>query len=1002
MLIQKDTVIDGFRIVKLLGKGAMGAVYEAVDQNLGRTVALKVLSKSIVKKPKIISRFKQETTVLAKMQHPNIVKIYTYGNVDDTYYFAQEFVSGRDLQVILNEEGTFPEEEVFTIARSIADAYAHFHPMGIVHRDIKPANVMKLDSGPIKIMDFGLVHDEDQTRLTETGGIVGTLAYISPEVLEGEEPTQELDIYELGCLLYELLTGKMLLNNKLFLKAGFVELRKRLGALPDLSRDIDPRLFFVIKHCIHPDVRLRFSDGEQILTILDSTTAPVPDQLPPPLNPPKRKRVSKRIAAAGSSQNSIKVSNEGSHSPQSGPISPHTPAQGNQLKKVTAVFTTLITLLFIFMIYSRQGKNATPEDSAFSHISVVPSISQVMVRWKAREPHSFSWNLTPVHELDDNIIPVYNVVESEKNEHILKIDSLHLNTEYRLFLKSSSGETYTKDVRTLNAKLLIEPVVSRRRSIAEKNTKYSIYFETNIEAPMTVLVDALEPVKPITTKALASHTANFELDAEKNKDAIVTITILYNGYKLKSFVLRKLTQSSFSAFRDNDIYKGRNHDFKEFDWSQRNSHAPYRLTAGPVEYKNLIVTADKNGFVYAIKTGANGKSDLAWAMRLPVDKSGCQFRAVKILTNNASSLLVVARNRFSIRTFFINSPYREKLWPSLLSRHSGSPLKLAQAKDWARTDPSRGEFVSNMEKPYLAGSQTTPWGSDKEGNLYLWCLTPDMTAENDAVALMKSQEDMPKKSIFSPQILSHYLFCFHPESNILKWAYRVAKPLKSASKAVINRTNVYATIRENSNKEYVVVLDKANGREKAKVPLEMFNSPFGCTAPLPLENNTVFAGSGKTVNLIRFDVKDTKSNEPSKQRFPLSGFVLGGNDRYKNKIYFSTVHKNLISKQFSIYDFSIQGNFITYSDTGFSDHRNRLIEKNCIDEDLREDRMIPLYRDNTLYLPVGSKFIMIDTSNNGGFRQDPYTGRVNTPLLIKDQYIYFSSSDSNLYKCELN
>jgi len=280
MLVQPGTVLDRFELLQLLGKGGMGEVYQARDLRLNRVVAVKILSRSVMEKPTVLARFKKEMQVLAKMSHPNIVKIYTYGNVDDVYYFVQEYVEGKDLQEILDDTGPLPQDEVIRVARCVADAMDHYHPLGVIHRDLKPANLMKEPSGVLKIMDFGLVRDEDETRLTETGGIVGTLAYIPPDVLEGADPSPQMDVYQLGCILYELLTGDMILDSRDYLRAGFKKLKAKLEELPAMPKDVDPRLEIIIRSSVHPDPAKRFSVGSDVLTVLETGQAPEPVAAP--------------------------------------------------------------------------------------------------------------------------------------------------------------------------------------------------------------------------------------------------------------------------------------------------------------------------------------------------------------------------------------------------------------------------------------------------------------------------------------------------------------------------------------------------------------------------------------------------------------------------------------------------------------------------------------------------------------------------------------------------
>ena len=274
MDIRIGTVLDGFELLQLLGKGGMGEVYRARDIDLNRIVALKVLNQSLLDRPSIVKRFKVEMQVLAKMQHPNIVKVFTFGDVENVHYFVQEYVTGHNVEELVDAEGPFSEDEAMRLARSLAEAFEHYHPLGVIHRDLKPANIMRNEKNVYKIMDFGLVRDDEETRLTDTGGIVGTLAYIPPDILSGGEPSCQLDVYQLGCILYEVLTGSMIMNDRGFLRVGFKKLRQRLKDLPDLPTLKDKKLERLVRLCLHPDPDIRLHSGSDVLSVLDGKSFP--------------------------------------------------------------------------------------------------------------------------------------------------------------------------------------------------------------------------------------------------------------------------------------------------------------------------------------------------------------------------------------------------------------------------------------------------------------------------------------------------------------------------------------------------------------------------------------------------------------------------------------------------------------------------------------------------------------------------------------------------------
>jgi len=197
-----------YRIIRKLGEGGMGAVYEAVDDGRNVRAAVKVLPESLGKKQGFRTRFEIEIEALRKLEHPNIVKIIGFGEQDGTLFYAMELVDGQDLESVLETERRLPTARVIDIGIQLAKAIKHAHDRGIIHRDIKPANIMILCDGTIKLSDFGIAKRYGNTGLTMEGGPIGTANYMSPEQTEGKKATERSDLYSIGCLFYALLAGR--------------------------------------------------------------------------------------------------------------------------------------------------------------------------------------------------------------------------------------------------------------------------------------------------------------------------------------------------------------------------------------------------------------------------------------------------------------------------------------------------------------------------------------------------------------------------------------------------------------------------------------------------------------------------------------------------------------------------------------------------------------------------------------------------------------------------
>jgi predicted Ser/Thr protein kinase len=201
--------VGPFQVEKLLGRGAMGAVYRARHTETSVLVALKFLAPGLGANPGVLARFEREAAILKQLQHPNIVRLIATGKVQKTPFMVMEYIEGKDLQQVLRHHGPFLWEEVVEFGKHICAALQHAHDKGVIHRDLKPSNLMIMEDGTIKLTDFGIAKDLDVTGLTADHHTLGTAAYMSPEQCRGERTlTAKSDLYSLGVVLYELLTGK--------------------------------------------------------------------------------------------------------------------------------------------------------------------------------------------------------------------------------------------------------------------------------------------------------------------------------------------------------------------------------------------------------------------------------------------------------------------------------------------------------------------------------------------------------------------------------------------------------------------------------------------------------------------------------------------------------------------------------------------------------------------------------------------------------------------------
>jgi eukaryotic-like serine/threonine-protein kinase len=276
-----------YRIVRQLGKGAMGVVSEAVDSLLDRTVALKTVRKEFIEDPRFLERFKREARAAARLSHPNIVTVYEYGEEDDTAFIAMEFVRGRELKAWIEAGERFSPAQATQIVGQVLDALGYAHDQGVVHRDIKPANLMLLDGGTrLKVADFGIARLE-HSDLTQTGHVLGTPSYMSPEQFMGQTVDGRADLFATGVMLYELLTGERPFAGQSATTIMYRVLTEEPTPPSELSVQINPALNAVLIKALAKKPLERFQTAAEFKAALEAATA---GELLQPLHAPAPER----------------------------------------------------------------------------------------------------------------------------------------------------------------------------------------------------------------------------------------------------------------------------------------------------------------------------------------------------------------------------------------------------------------------------------------------------------------------------------------------------------------------------------------------------------------------------------------------------------------------------------------------------------------------------------------------------------------------------------------
>jgi serine/threonine-protein kinase len=270
------TVFDGrYRIIRKLGAGGMADVYLAEDQELGRRVAIKILNDRHAADDSFIERFRREAKNAAGLSHPNIVSIYDRGEAEGTYYIAMEFLDGRSLKELIVGRGPAPIKTAIDYARQILAAVGFAHRHGIVHRDIKPHNVLVGSEGRLKVTDFGIARS-GASQMTEVGSIIGTAQYLSPEQARGAPVDQTSDLYSVGVVLYEMLTGQVPFTGDTPLEIAMKHLSEVPKPPSELRPEVPHDLDSVVLRALAKDPSERYQGADE----MDADLARVLEGLP--------------------------------------------------------------------------------------------------------------------------------------------------------------------------------------------------------------------------------------------------------------------------------------------------------------------------------------------------------------------------------------------------------------------------------------------------------------------------------------------------------------------------------------------------------------------------------------------------------------------------------------------------------------------------------------------------------------------------------------------------
>jgi eukaryotic-like serine/threonine-protein kinase len=263
------TMLGGrYEILQTIGEGGMGAVYKAADRELGRTVALKVIRPELASNPDILQRFKQEILLASKVTDRNIIRIYDLGDADGVKFITMEFVEGDDLRHLLKRQGKLPADEAVDLMEQVVSGLRSAHRVGVIHRDLKPGNIMRATDGRVLVMDFGLARSLESDGMTRTGTMLGTMEYMSPEQAQAKDVDARSDIFTVGLILYETLTGILPYQAESAIASLLKRTQQRAIPISEIDKNLPGVLSNIVSKCLEREPALRYQSADELLNDL--------------------------------------------------------------------------------------------------------------------------------------------------------------------------------------------------------------------------------------------------------------------------------------------------------------------------------------------------------------------------------------------------------------------------------------------------------------------------------------------------------------------------------------------------------------------------------------------------------------------------------------------------------------------------------------------------------------------------------------------------------------
>jgi eukaryotic-like serine/threonine-protein kinase len=265
-------LMERYRVERLIGRGGMGAVYLAVDQRMGETVALKVMASNLVEDPAAADRFRREVSAARRVTHPNVIRIHDLGEEGPLLFLSMEYFAGKTLAAVLAQRHQLPLVETRTVIDQVSRALGAAHAAGVVHRDLKPQNVLCNERWEVRVIDFGLAKASYLRSLTVTGLILGTPDYMAPEQVRGQPVDLRTDLYALGAMTYHLLAGRPPFQAESPIAVGFLHCHEPPTPLRRLKPDLPESVEEAVMRCLAKEPAARWASAEEFAARLSAAT----------------------------------------------------------------------------------------------------------------------------------------------------------------------------------------------------------------------------------------------------------------------------------------------------------------------------------------------------------------------------------------------------------------------------------------------------------------------------------------------------------------------------------------------------------------------------------------------------------------------------------------------------------------------------------------------------------------------------------------------------------